>query len=129
MENIKLFVVDKLRRFYGFLVFVLALILISSSVRSVSRIGRAGEKLREVEERIRKLERENKDLEERLENVKSDEYVEQQLRDKLGLAKEGEVVVVLPEEDVIREFAPKMESEEDFLPESNWAKWVRLFGF
>ena len=129
MQRIKFIIIDKLKKFYGLLVLILALILISSSLNSVSRIGKAGEKVKEVEETIDKLENENKDLEERLENIKSEAYVEKQLRDKLGLAKEGEVVLVLPEEDVVREFAPKVESEDDFLPESNLEKWARLFGF
>ena len=121
------FAIKKIRKFSGLLLLFLALILITSSVRSIVRIRRAGRELFEVEEEVEEIKLENQNLRLRLEEAQSDEYIEKQLRDKLGLAKEDEIVVILPAEEVVRKFAPMREEEEEFLPDPNWKKWVRLF--
>jgi hypothetical protein len=41
--------------------------------------------------------------------------------------KEGEVIVVLPDEDILRKLAPLLPTEENTLPEPNWKKWEKLF--
>ena len=66
-------------------------------------------------------------MEQRLAEVKGEEYIEKQLRDNLGLAKEGEIVVVLPDEEILRKIAPSVPEEEDILPDPTWKKWLKLF--
>jgi cell division protein FtsB len=54
------------------------------------------------------------------------EYVEKQLREKLGLGREGEVIYVLPR-------APESANELATSPKEekleNWQMWARKFGF
>jgi hypothetical protein len=69
----------------------------------------------------------NAELGKRLAEVKSQDYIEKQLRDKLGLAKPGEIVVVMPDADTLRKLAPKPVEEEAVLPDPTWKKWLRLF--
>jgi cell division protein FtsB len=98
-----------------------------SIFRNLSKLNKAKGKVAKVEQNIEKLIRENKELEERLKEVQSTQFVEKEIRDKLGLAKEGEIVVVLPDEEILRKLAPKIEEEETELPDPNWKKWIKLF--
>lgn len=80
-----------------------------------------------AEENLEKVAQENRDLETKLKEVKDDVYIEKQLRDKLGYAKEGEIVVVLPDEAILRKLAPPERREEETLPDPNWKKWMKVF--
>ena len=85
-------------------------------------------RIEEEKERIEVLEQEREELQEKLEFVQSEEYIEKQLRDNLGLAKEGEIVVILPAEEIVKKFAPRIDEEEEIPLEANWKMWMKLFG-
>jgi phosphoglycerate-specific signal transduction histidine kinase len=87
-----------------------------------------GMKIEKEKEKIEKLKKEKEELQKDVEMARSEEFIEKQLRDNLGLAKEGEIVVILPDYETVKKFAPGIEEEEDLLPEPNWKKWVNLFG-
>ncbi len=110
---------------YLFIIFFVLLTL--SLARNVVRILKAGQKVEEAEGRVEKLKGENEELKKRLETVGSEEYIEKQLRDNLGLAKEGEEVIVLPDEETLRALAPRSQDEKEVLPDANWKKWMKLF--
>jgi len=108
----------------------LALLLIGLSLslyRSITRTGTVNLGIEDAQKRVDKLRAENIKLEEKLKEVRNVEFVEKQLRDKLGLAKEGEIVIILPEDEVLRKLAPTIEEEEEVLPDPNWKKWTKLF--
>ncbi|MBI3443492.1 septum formation initiator family protein [Candidatus Woesebacteria bacterium] len=107
-----------------FLVFV----LLSSFVRNVMRLKVIDERVKKAEINLEELKKKKEDLAQKLELVKSEDYLEKEARDKLGLAKEGEIVVVLPDKDVLRQIVPPVVEEPDTLPDPNWKKWARLFG-
>ena len=100
-----------------------------SLVRNIVKINNVNQSIKDEEEKVEKIRQENAELKAKLEILRSDEYQEKQLRDKLGLAKEGELIVVLPEDEVLRNLAPKHIEEEETLPDPNWKKWLHLFGF
>jgi cell division protein FtsL len=110
---------------YGILV-VLAFLCLSL-VRSVNRTRRAMSEIAEVQKRVDNLRQENEEMERRLEEESSGEFIEKQLRDKLNMAKNGEIVVVLPDPEIVKKFAPKVEEEHLNLPDPNWKKWMKLF--
>ena len=118
---------DKLRKYASYFLVAVLILLIISLARNILRINRAGEKIIEEEDKVESLRLENEELKVRLEELKSEEYKEKQLRDNLGLAKEGEIIVVLPEEEILRKLAPKVQVEEENLPDPNWKKWLKLF--
>lgn len=109
-----------------FLIFVI-IVLALSLFRNFKRIGDANNEVLNAQKRVEKKEEENRKLEENLEKMRSEAFIEKQLRDTLGLAKEGEIIVILPEDEIVRKFAPKIEKEEDVLPDPNWKKWLLLF--
>jgi cell division protein FtsB len=122
-EKIKI----KLRLYLGYLLVLLTVIFIISLIRNVFKIATARNEVEKERVRIAKINRENAELGKRLAEVKSQDYIEKQLRDKLGLAKPGEIVVVMPDADTLRKLAPKPVEEEAVLPDPTWKKWLRLF--
>ena len=123
MEKIK----RKLKTYSNYVLIAVFSLMLISLTRNILKIRTFRGRLTETEERIEKLKSENEVLGEKLDTFQSDEYIEKQLRDKLGLAKEEEVVIVLPDEETVRKFAPKTEEEEEILPNPNWKKWFKLF--
>jgi cell division protein FtsB len=107
-------------------IFILLLLAVSL-IRNVVKMRGVKARIESEKIEVEKLRRENEVLAKSLTKVKSQEYVEQQLRDKLGLAKEGEIVVVLPDEEILRKLAPNIPVEEDYLPDPIWKKWLKLF--
>ena len=102
------------------------IVLASSMVKSLRRIKEGDVIIEKTNSRLEKINEENKKLSEQLQVTQSEEFLEKQLRDKLGLAKEGEKVVVLPESDIVRKLAPVIPQEEEIKPKPNWQKWIDL---
>jgi len=118
---------EKLKAYSNYLFIFLSLLMLISLVRNTLKAFEAKKRIEKVEDRAVKLRQENEKLAEKLKEVKSEEFIEKQLRDKLGLAKEGEIVIVLPDEEILRKLAPTKEEEEETLPDPNWKKWLKLF--
>lgn len=106
---------------------VIFLILVSSLVKSLKRIAEGRAIVMRNEAKLEKIQKENEKLEEQLKIIQSDEFVEKQLRNKLGLVKEGEIVVVLPEAEIVKKLSPVIPEEEEVKPKPNWQRWVELF--
>ena len=71
------------------------------------------------------VEREKKKIEEL--KSQNEKFIEKQLRDRLGLAKAGEIILVLPDAETLKKLAPKVGEEVETLPDPPWKKWVDLF--
>lgn len=110
------------------IVIVFVIVLLSLSlIGNIVRILGANQKLTEAKNKILAAEKEQKDLERKVAEAKSPEFIEREARDKLGLAKEGETVIVLPDAQTLKLLAPTHEKDETFLPDPNWKKWMKLF--
>lgn len=106
---------------------VLFMVLLSSLIKSIRRVNEGQKLINKSEAKFFKIRQENEKLAEQLKIIQSDEYVEKQLRNKLGLVKEGEIVVVLPEAEVVKKLSPIIPEEEEAKPKPNWQKWLELF--
>ena len=102
-------------------------VLVASMIKSFKRLSDGDELIAKNEVRLEKIKEENAKLTEQLKVIQSEEYSEKQYRDKLGLAKEGEIIVVLPEADVVRKLSPSIPEEQEIRPRPNWQKWFDLF--
>lgn len=118
---------DKLGDYIKYVAVILSVLLTISLARNVLRIQKAGGGVEKAKERVDKLTQQNQELKVKLEEVRSDEFIERQLRDKLNLTKEDEIVIVLPDDETLRKLAPKHVEEEEILPDPNWEKWLKLF--
>ena len=107
---------------------VVVLLLIISLSRSVLRLKRARSRVAEAEIALEEVSERNNELKRQKQVVESEFFIEKQLRDNFGLAKEGEIVLVLPEHEILRRLSPRVENEEqNTLPDPNWKKWANLF--
>jgi len=112
--------------FYLLLIFII--ILTFSLVRSIIYVGSANSRILEAQQKVDKLQSEQKELETELKKIQSKSYLEKQIRNKLNLVDEGEIVLVLPDEEALKRFSPRKPKEiEEFLPPPNWKAWVELF--
>lgn len=102
-------------------------VLASSLVKSIKRIKMGDAVIEKTKIKIEKADAENQKLAEQLKITQSEEFMEKQLRDKMGLAKEGEIILVLPEADIVRKLSPEIPEEEKVKPKSNLEKWMELF--
>ena len=118
---------EKLRVYSNYLLIFIFLLMFASLIRNILRVVESNKRIEKAQDRVEKLKGENEKLEEKLAVTRSEGYIEKQLRDKLGLAKEGEIVIVLPDEKILETFAPSLEEEEETLPDPNWKKWLKMF--
>jgi len=119
--------ITKLGEYWRYLILGLVALFLISLIRNVFRIRAASKKIDEAKGRVERLANENEDLKRQLALAQSEAFIETQFRDRLGLAKEGEIVVVLPDEETLRKIAPTTVEEEETLPDPPWKKWLKLF--
>ena len=89
---------------------------------NVWRLWRAGDRIKQAESEVRSQELENQELQKRLAEVQSPEFIEREAKEKLGLVKPGEEIVILPEIKLEPSFAKASEGRQ-----SNWRKWWKLY--
>jgi cell division protein FtsB len=127
LEKLTTKIKARLKTYSNLVLLAISLLMLVSLTRNIIKVREAKERLKEKEAYIEKIKGENEELSQKAKIFKSEEFIEKQLRDKLGLAKEGETIVVLPDEEIIKKFAPSDEKEEEILPDPNWKKWFKLF--
>jgi len=127
MDNRLIHLKEKVSRVSNYLIIAFILFLALSLVRNWNRIQSAQERIDEKGEKVQKIAQDNEDLKVKIDEIESAAYIEKQIRDNLGLAREGEIIIVLPDDEVLRSLAPSDFEEEEELPEPNWVKWKKLF--
>ena len=118
---------EKLSSYSKYLLILGVIIVAISLVRNIIRAINIKDRIKTEEVKVEVLRKEKEELEKKVAEAESDAYIEKQLRDKLGLAKEGEIVLILPEDEILRKIAPVIQEETDFLPDPTWKKWLKLF--
>lgn len=118
---------EKFNKLTGYVIWILILLLAFSVIRNVGRRARIESEIDAEKARVDKMQEDNKSLAEEILRAQSGDFVEKEIRNKLGLVKEGETIVVLPDEEVLRNLAPQAIFEENTLPDPNWKKWLKLF--
>jgi len=113
----------KKRKTWAFLALGVGVAIAVNSTGNILKLWGAGSRLSEAEQTLVEKEAENATLKARLEEVKSDEFVEREARDKLGMVREGEILVVLPQTE------ESSNPQAINLPDdsTNWQKWMRLY--
>lgn len=113
--------------FKFYLLIFLCFVFGFSLFRSITKVKSAQRRIEAARAKVERLKQEQTALENELKKVQSSEFQERQLRDKLGLAKEGETVVVLPEAEALKGLVPQIPEEENILPKPIWQRWWDLF--
>ena len=104
---------------------IVAVAITWSLIGQIMTTLKSGDRLQEATERLHQLGVKNKELKRRLEEVKTPFFIEEQARDKLGLAREGETIVIIPQEKLDQVLGVAKKAEEVKLP--NWLGWLKLF--
>jgi len=110
------------RNFLLFLGVLISIILVVNSTKRILTFRATSMKVTEAQTRLEQLRRENEALKKELEYKKSDEFAEGEIRNKLGLIKEGETVVIIPKEE-----DQQVTTDNGQLTKPNWEKWRDLF--
>jgi len=110
---------------YG--LWLMIVVLGFSAVQNAGKILQTRAEIQSEKARVVKMQEQNQALEKQLADTQNSAFIEQQVRDKLGLAMPSEAIVVLPDQDVLRKLAPQVVSEDDVLPDPNWKRWEKLF--
>src|SRR3989344_5322678 len=87
------------------------------------KVWRSRERLVDAKSQVEKLKAEQLELKQQLEIVESEAFVEQQIRDELMLAKEGETIVVIPF-DLAQGKSGEEAGEDKAENLANWQKWA-----
>jgi len=106
------------------LIIIVGIILIVSLSRSILKMFKARDELKLAEQKIEELQEEAASLTEKKEFYQSEEFIEQEARNKLNMVKEGEIVVVLPPN--IKEILGEKETQPQ-ISVPNWRQWLNLF--
>ena len=102
------------------------LIIIFGGVIAVRLAGnlwslyKSGEMVKQSDRELEAAQKESEELKKKWEYVQSPEFVEKEAREKLGLGKLGEVVVILPSP-----ISPNSQASNPNEP--NWKKWWKLY--
>lgn len=107
----------------GFLILV-SLMMAYNLVNQIMAATKSGERLFQSADILFRLEAKNRQLKDKLSKLQSAEFLEEQARNKLGFAKKGETVVVIPPEK-LKSVLGASQSAQIRLP--NWLGWLKVF--
>lgn len=112
------------KKIIRFTILLAGIYLIIGLSRDIVRLLKVADSLKLAEQKVKQLEGERSRLLEKKQYYSSPEFIEKEAREKLGMAKPGEAIVLLPTNlpQVLGRQEPKAEPE---IP--NWWKWWNLF--
>lgn len=105
-------------------IILLVLVIAYNLLVQITDALRQGERLSAAADRVYRLEGKNRQLKKKFSQIQSAEFIEEQARNKLGLGKAGETIVIIPE-DKLKSVLGASQSAEIRLP--NWLGWWRVF--
>jgi len=118
---------EKLEKMAIYVALLLIIIFAFSLFKNILKVRKVKEKIEEKKVSVESLEKKSRELENNLGEVVSEEYIEEKLRNDLGFVRGGEIVVVLPEREVVEKLAPPKKVEDKVLPDPIWKRWLKLF--
>lgn len=113
-----------LKKVAFFVIIIVSAIIINNLARSIYSLWQKNHLVTDAKLEVENKKRENDELKRKLSQVQKPEFLEEEARNKLFLAKPGEGVIVLSQKDLQATIsaAPK---PPDSRP--NWKKWWDLF--
>lgn len=118
-----------INKIFSFLVLIFSFVLIINLFRDIQGLIKAGNRLSIEEQKLKETKEENERLKRQKKYYESEAFLEEQIRDKLNMAKPGEKIVFLPKELTEKELleSSKSANEPIIRPTPNWQKWLSLF--
>lgn len=106
-------------------ILVIFLVILYSLGKQIADSLQAGGRLNEEAEELVRLQRENSTLKKKLAESESVSFIEEEARNKLNFAREGESIVLIPQEEIDKVI--QAEKTAPINQEPNWRGWLRLF--
>ena len=108
------------------IVFGFCISITSASVKSIRSIIKTQKLAQDRVNAIEELKRENEILKNKIEIEQSQEFIEKEIRNKLDYSKEGEIVLILPPDEELERYKPKI-IQNEAVNTPNWKKWAWMF--
>lgn len=102
-------------------VVLIALLLAYNSIRKIKDFKLSAKTVEDRQAYLESLKKQNADLKKELVYKESSQYAELEIRNKLGLAKHGETVVIVPKSEETGDQRPEIRDQRP-----NWVKWKEL---
>jgi cell division protein FtsB len=106
------------------LIIMVGIGLIVSLSRDILRLLRAADELKLAAQKVEELQKEGESLTQKKNYYQSETFIEEEARNKLNMAREGETVVILPPN--LKEVLGEKENPSA-KPLPNWHQWLNLF--
>ncbi len=106
------------------LIILVVLVIAYNLITQIMASTKSGDRLSEAANAVYKLETKNRQLKDKLSKIQSLAFIEQEARNKLGLAKPGETLVVIPEEKLKSVLGVSQSAQIRF---PNWLGWLKVF--
>ena len=110
-------------KFFLILCIILFVTVLFALAKGTVRSYKVSSEIQELQDEINQLERQNQEFEQLVDYLKSETFVEQEAKLKLGYKKPGENLVIIPQEELSEE----IEGENKYQEFSNPAKWWAYF--
>lgn len=94
-------------------------------ISQITQALKSTERLSDATEVVYNLQERNKELKSKLTEIQTPEFVEKIARDKLGLSKKGETIVIIPDQTIKMVLGASNSAQVVRLP--NPLGWLRLF--
>lgn len=104
---------------------VITIVITYSLIRQITSALKSGENLQQVVDDLHKMEIQNQELKKRLSQIELPEFIEKEARNKLGLVKMGETLVIIPQEKIDAILGKDKKQEEIKFP--NPLGWLKVF--
>lgn len=105
-------------------IILVSLVVAYNLITQTLEATKSGERLSQAAETVHKLQAKNEDLKKKITQIQSLDFIEEEVRNKLGFAKKGETIVVIPEEK-LKMVLGTSSSAQIRLP--NWLGWWKVF--
>jgi cell division protein FtsB len=110
------------KKWASWVVLILGVVMVFRVGGNVVRLWKAGRWVEEATQSVKEAQEENQRLKAKLGEVQTPEFMEREAREKLGYGREGEIVLVMPDEQNSK--SEILSSKED---EANWVRWRQLY--
>jgi cell division protein FtsB len=111
-------------RLVWIIILTAALFLLGANLSQAKKILTANKQKKVFEEQILLGKEKNEELERRLSYIKTDDFVQKEAKDKLGLTKPEEVVYIVPKLPDLDEFEQK---DEYVSKKTSFEQWIDKF--
>lgn len=112
-----------MKRILFFTITIILLVICLNLIKSIYDLYSKKDILRETQKQLTQLQKEHTQLQHQLTLVKSQAFIEEQIRDKLFMLKPGESTILLPQASSAGQSGLSMPTSN--IP--NWQKWWNLF--